>query len=406
MQCRFCCSRLKTKFLDLGFAPPSNAYLDKTDLNRPEITYPLRVWVCDKCWLVQTEDYNSAESLFSEDYAYFSSASTTWLKHAKEFCESICSLEDLGPSSLVIEVASNDGYLLQFFQEKGIPCVGIEPTLSTASAAIKKGLKIYGKFFGENFAKEMLKKGETGNLVVANNVLAHVPDINDFLSGIKLVLKRDGVFTCEFPHLANLIKFKQFDTIYHEHYSYLSLETVRKIFAHHKMDVFRADEIPTHGGSLRVFACHAGERDIQNNVQELIEKENVDGLFSIGTYKEFQNSVDEIKFNFIRQLLKWRDQGKNVFGYGAAAKGNTLLNFCGVKNDLIQLVCDVSLSKQGKFLPGSHLQVLSPDALVNADPDVVIIFPWNIANEIKSQLSLKLKGDVQYIVAIPRLKSI
>jgi len=402
MKCRHCKAPLEHTFIDLGYAPPSNAYLTQEDLSKPEVYYPLKVRFCDKCWLVQTEDYTHASELFTEDYAYFSSTSSSWLEHAKVYSQRMISELSLGRSSHVIEVASNDGYLLKNFVAASIPCLGIEPTRSTAEAAIRLGVPVRQDFFGESYAEGLAKEGLSGDLIIGNNVYAHVPDINDFTKGLKSALKPEGVITLEFPHLLNLVEQSQFDTIYHEHFSYLSLYTVMRIFASAGLRVWRVESIPTHGGSLRVFGCHEqAARDTENNVGQMLDLEAAKGLQRVETFLGFQGRADRIKDDLLEFLISKKRAGKRVAAYGAAAKGNTLLNYAGIKRDLVEFVCDASPSKQGKYLPGSHIPVVPPDVLRTLKPDYVLLLPWNISNEVLGQNSELIASGTQFFKAVP-----
>jgi SAM-dependent methyltransferase len=405
MNCRHCGTPLQHTFLDLGFAPPSNAYLTADDLSRPEVYYPLKVKVCDQCWLVQTEDYAQAEELFRPDYAYFSSTSSSWLEHAARYADAMQKVLGLDSSSFVIEVASNDGYLLRNFVAAGIPCLGIEPTESTAAAAAQLGIPVLREFFGEALGQRLGAEGKLADLVVGNNVLAHVPDINDFTRGLKATLKPSGVITLEFPHLMRLIEHTLFDTVYHEHFSYLSLYTVSRIFAGAGLRVWRVEELPTHGGSLRVFGCHEDDaRKTQESVAAMLLEEASQGLQRLETYLGFQFRADKIKDDLLAFLIEQKRAGKKVVAYGAAAKGNTLLNYAGVKPDLLPFVFDAAESKQGKFMPGSHITILPPGQLAAKQPDYVLILPWNIAEEVKQQNSVLKKSNVQFVTAVPELK--
>ena len=405
MNCRHCQLKLEGYFLDLGFAPPSNAYLYSKDLSNSELYYPLVLRVCGHCWLVQTEDYTQANKLFLDDYAYFSSVSKGWLIHAREYSEMVIEKLKLNKGSLVIEVASNDGYLLKNFISENIPCLGIEPTESTAEAAEKLGVPVIRDFFGEELANQLLIKGKQADLICGNNVYAHVPDINDFTRGLKIILKSSGTITLEFPHLMRLIEYKQFDTVYHEHFSYLSLYTVSRIFTQAGLRVWDVEELSTHGGSLRVYGCHIDdERSDAFEVSELIEKERELGLQSFSTYANFQKNANQIKDNFLTFLINNKSNGKKLAAYGAAAKGNTLLNFSGIKPDLIPYVCDEGLSKQGKYLPGSHIPILSPSVLRDRKPDIVIIFPWNIADEVIERHNYIKEWGGKFYTVIPEIK--
>ena len=405
MNCRHCGTALIHTFLDLGFAPPSNAYLTVEDLSRPENYYPLSVKVCDQCWLVQTEDFTRTEELFRPDYAYFSSTSTTWLEHARRYADKMIDEFNLNSDSHVIEVASNDGYLLKNFVADGIPCLGIEPTDSTAIAAELQGIPVLREFFGEALGVRLAAEGKQADLVVGNNVYAHVPDINDFTKGLKAVLKPGGTITLEFPHLLRLIEQTQFDTIYHEHFSYLSLHIVNRIFRAAGLRVCDVEELPTHGGSLRVFGCHLDDsRPSMEAVERLLAGEIRRGLQSIATYQQFQARADRIKDDLLEFLIRQKRDRKKVAAYGAAAKGNTLLNYAGVKPDLLPFVCDAAKSKQGKFMPGSHIPIFPPNALEEKRPDFVLILPWNIAEEVKEQQTVIRKWGGRFVVAIPNLR--
>lgn len=404
MKCRHCGLPLQHSFIDLGFAPPSNAYLRAEDLSYPEVHYPLRVKVCDRCWLVQTEDYARAEELFVADYAYFSSTSSTWLDHAARYVHMITERLQLGPESFVIEVACNDGYLLKNFVGAGIPCLGIEPTASTAAAAEALGIPIRREFFGETLGRQLFRDGRRADLILGNNVYAHVPDINDFTRGLATVLKHEGTVTLEFPHLMRLIEQTQFDTIYHEHFSYLSLTAVARIFSAAGLRVWDVEELPTHGGSLRVYGCHAAAAiATTNRVDSLLTREDKFGLTRLGTYAQFQKRADRVKDDLLAFLIEQKRAGRRVAAYGAAAKGNTLLNYAGVKPDLLPYVCDAAGSKQGKFMPGSHIPIRSPAALREHRTDDVVILPWNIAQEVQAQLIDLVHRGVRFVTAVPEL---
>ena len=406
MKCRHCGSDVSHVLVDLGAAPPSNAYLTKMALKRPEKYFPLRVLVCESCWLVQAEAYSRAAELFNEEYAYFSSFSTEWLEHSKRYVDEMTVRFGLGSSSTVVEVAANDGYLLQYVKEKSIGCYGIEPTASTANAARQKGIEIVQDFLSTSLAQQLRNQGKTADLVVANNVLAHVPDINDFSNACRLLMKPNGVFTCEFPHLMNLISQHQFDTIYHEHFSYLSFGTVINIFAKNGLNVFDVEEIGTHGGSLRVFAqcSDTGSHLVSSRVDDLLSRETLAGMSSIAFYQGFQDHAERVKNDFLRFLIEKKEEGKLVVGYGAAAKGNTLLNFAGVRSDLIRYVVDRSPHKQNKFMPGSRIPIVSEERLSIDKPDFVVIFPWNISAEVKTQLNYLSKSGTKFVVAVPNLQ--
>jgi hypothetical protein len=404
MNCRHCGANLSYTFLDLGHAPPSNAYLNLNELTKPETYYPLKIKVCDKCWLVQTEDYTKADTLFTSEYAYFSSSSTSWLLHAENYASKMINELSLDAQSLVIEVASNDGYLLKNFVKAGIPCLGIEPTSSTADEAEKLGVQVIKNFFDHSFAKKLAEQGICADLIVGNNVYAHVPDINDFTYGLKAVLKHNGTITLEFPHLMQLIRNAQFDTMYHEHFSYLSLGVVNQIFLNADLRIWHVEELTTHGGSLRIYGCHKADiRQTEISVVKILQEEIKSGLSDIQIYLDFQEKADKIKNDLLTFLLEQKRKGKKVVAYGAAAKGNTLLNYAGIKPDLLPFVCDVAVAKQGKFMPGSHIPILSPEYLSNHQLDYLLILPWNIAKEVKEQNSLLHKNGVRFVTAVPEL---
>jgi hypothetical protein len=407
MNCRHCAAPLIHNFLDLGHAPPSNAYLCQDDLSNPETYYPLRVKVCDQCWLVQTEDFTNASALFSSDYAYFSSTSTGWLNHAERYVATAIKDLRLDTRSYVIEIACNDGYLLRNFLSAQIPCLGIEPTASTAQIAERLGIPVVREFFCEEVGQRLARQRQKADLLVGNNVYAHVPNINDFTRGLKAVLKSSGTITLEFPHLMRLIEGVQFDTVYHEHFSYLSLHSVVKIFADAGLRVWRVEELPTHGGSLRVYGCHSeSERRTEASVELLLRSESDFGIQHMATYSCFQPKVDKIKNDLLAFLIDQFRLGKKVAGYGAAAKGNTLLNYAGVKTDLISYICDAAPSKQFMYMPGSHIPIVPPDYLLGHPPDIVVILPWNIASEILSQNATLLDRGVQFMTAVPELKKL
>lgn len=404
MKCRHCRHPLQSVFLNLGFAPPSNAYLTATELSEPVTYFPLKLFVCEHCWLVQTEDYSQAQELFREDYAYFSSTSLTWLKHASNYATMITQRLALAGDSLVIEVASNDGYLLKNFVAAGIPCLGIEPTASTATAAEALGIPVLREFFGERLAQRLVGEGRQADLIIGNNVYAHVPDINDFTAGLKTALKPGGTITLEFPHLLRLIEQTQFDTVYHEHFSYLSLYTVCRIFATAGLRVYDVEQLPTHGGSLRIFGCHAEDaRPATAYVQATVQAEEAFGLRKRETYRELQARAEAIKDELLSFLIEQKRARKTVAAYGAAAKGNTLLNFCGIRSDLLPFVCDAASSKQGKYLPGSCIPIVSPEQLAERKPDYVLILPWNIAEEVRAQEQRVRDWGGRFVVAIPSL---
>jgi SAM-dependent methyltransferase len=404
LKCRHCSIELEHTFLDLGFAPPSNAYLTLADLSRPEKYYPLKIKVCDRCWLVQTEDCAQADELFGSDYAYFSSTSSGWLAHAAKYAEKMIRQLQLTQNSLVIEVASNDGYLLRNFVASDIPCLGIEPTASTAAAAEKIGIPVIREFFGEQLGKQLADTGKQADLIVGNNVYAHVPDINDFTRGLKAALKPGGTITLEFPHLMRLIECSQFDTVYHEHFSYLSLYTVILIFQAAGLCVWDVEELSTHGGSLRIYGRHAAAvGQISPTVSALLVEEARCGLQTLASYQGFQPKTDRVKDDLLTFLIEQKRAGKRVAAYGAAAKGNTLLNYAGVKPDLLPFVCDAAAAKQGKFMPGSHIRILSPAALIEQRLDYLVILPWNIAVEVRQQNARLAEAGTKFVTAVPQL---
>ncbi len=409
MKCRFCGNELKHIFLDLNNSPPSNSFLNKEDLNKAEVYYPLKLFVCENCFLVQLDEYKKADEIFNSEYIYFSSFSTSWLRHCEIYAGKVVDRFKMNNKSLVIEIASNDGYLLQFFKEKGINVLGIEPTKNTAEVALQKGINTEVRFFGEAFAKELLSRNKKADLLIGNNVLAHVPDINDFVKGLKIILKDDGVITMEFPHLLKLVEECQFDTVYHEHFSYLSFTTLIMIFNEHGLDLFDVEEIPTHGGSLRIYAQHRefqSARPAAKSVDRLLKTEKDAGITDLKFYGGFQERVNKIKLSLLEFLINQKLKGARVAAYGAAAKGNTLLNFCGIKNDLIEFVTDASPYKQNKFLPGSHIPVLTEEELKKQKPEYIFILPWNIKEEILNQLSYVKDWNGKFVTAIPELKII
>jgi SAM-dependent methyltransferase len=408
MKCRHCSHPLALSLVELGSAPASNAYLTRETLRAPEKWFPLRVLVCERCWLVQTEDFAQPEELFDAQYAYFSGYSSSWLAHAQRYVDAMTARFALGSRSHVIEVAANDGYLLQYVQAREIPCLGVEPTVSTAAAARAKGITIVEEFFGVRLARELLEQSKQADLMVANNVLAHVPDINDFVAGFSLLLKRDGVATFEFPHLLNLLALNQFDTIYHEHYSYLSLTAVATIFAANGLTVFDVEQLPTHGGSLRVFAQRVGtgKRERSAAVSELLQRESSAGIATAECYAGFQAKADLAKDDFVEFLLDAKRSERSVVAYGAAAKGNTLLNYAGVRPDLISFVVDRNPTKQGKYMPGSRIPILDEQHLREARPDYIVLLPWNLKDELVTQLEYVRAWGGRFVTAIPQLELI
>ncbi|KKK79911.1 hypothetical protein LCGC14_2828760, partial [marine sediment metagenome] len=388
MNCRFCNKDLKFQFIDLVNSPLSNSYLTKDELDDPEIFYPIKLYVCDNCFLVQIDEYKKSSEIFNDKYAYFSSYSSTWLEHAKNYVDMVTQRFDLDKDSFIVEIASNDGYLLQFFVEKKIPCLGIEPASNTAAVARLKNIDVIEDYFGIKLARKLTKKCKKPDLLLGNNVLAHVPDIYDFVKGLKLFLANTGVITMEFPHVMNLIEQNQFDTIYHEHFSYFSFLTVKSVFEKIGLEIFDVEEIPTHGGSLRIYAKHKEDKSKQifENVNLLLDKELKKEMNNISFYKNFQAKVNKVKYDLTQFLIDRKKEGKKIAAYGAAAKGNTLLNYCGIKKDLIEFVVDRSPIKQGKFLPASHIPIVNENKITEIKPDYVLILPWNIKNEIINQL--------------------
>lgn len=408
MQCRFCKTELSDVFIDLINSPASNSFLAKEQLNEPETFYPLKVYTCPNCFLVQVDEYKKSDAIFNSDYVYFSSYSTSWLKHAKQYTDMMVERFGYGQSSTVLEVASNDGYLLQYFKEKGVPVLGIEPTANTAQVAIDKGINTRIDFFGTRLAKKLVEENIKADLLLGNNVLAHVPDIVDFVAGMKIILKDEGVITMEFPHLMQLVDNNQFDTIYHEHFSYLSFHTVQQIFSSQGLELFDVDEISTHGGSLRIYAKHKEDtsKQISPNVAALLEKENQKGLTSLEYYNNFQQKALKVKLAITEFLIQQKKNSKKVAAYGAAAKGNTLLNYCGVKSDLIDFVTDANPHKQNKYLPASHIPVKDENYLKAEKPDFIIILPWNLREEIMNQLSYIKDWGGKFVIPIPELEII
>ena len=408
MQCRFCKTELYHVFVDLFNSPASNSFLRKEQLNEPEIFYPLKVYTCHTCFLVQIDEYQKSDSIFNSEYVYFSSYSTSWLVHAKNYVDVMTERFCLNEESLVMEIASNDGYLLQYFVEKKIPVLGIEPASNTAEVAKEKGVTSLVEFFGTNLAEKLAVEGRKADLLLGNNVLAHVPDIVDFVSGMKLALKDTGVITMEFPHLLQLVEYNQFDTIYHEHFSHLSFYTVQKIFESKGLELFDVEELPTHGGSIRIFAKHKEDQSkvITSNVAKMIQKEKALGMTNLEFYDDFQKRTLKVKLDLIDFLIEKKRQGKKIAAYGAAAKGNTLLNYCGIKSDLIDFVVDANPHKQNKFLPASHIPVFSEERLWNEKPDFILILPWNLKEEIINQLDYLSSWGGQFLVPIPNLQVI
>ena len=405
-KCRFCGNLLNHTFVDLGMSPLSNAYLESDAINKAEKFYPLHAYVCENCFLVQLEEFETPDQIFS-DYAYFSSYSETWLRHAENYTELMTQRFGLNANSQVIEIASNDGYLLQYFQKQNIPVLGIEPAANVAKVAEEKGIPSLVKFFGVSTAQELVAQGIQADLLLGNNVLAHVPDLNDFVAGMKIVLKPDGILTMEFPHVLQLILQNQFDTIYHEHFSYFSFLTVEKVFATHGLTLFDVEELPTHGGSLRIYGQHNdGKKPISDRVSLLKSKEIEAGLDQRSTYLGFGEQVKATKRHLLSFLIDIKNQGKSVVGYGAPAKGNTLLNYCGIRTDLLDYTVDRSPYKQGLFLPGTHIPIYHPDKIIETKPDYLLILPWNIKDEIIEQMSHIREWGGQFVVPIPQVEVI
>lgn len=404
MKCRFCAAPLHDVFLDLGSAPPSNAFLTKDTLNSPEVWFPLKLFICGSCRLVQVDEVQSHAALFASDYIYYSSFSRSWLEHAERYVEQTAARLNLGRDSLVMEIASNDGYLLQYIKARNIPCIGIEPTAGTAAVARQKGIETLERFFGRDFAMEFVHERRAADLIVANNVLAHVPAINDFVAGLAIALAPEGTITVEFPHLMELVAKRQFDTIYHEHFSYFSFHTVRQIFAAHDLKIWDVEQLPTHGGSLRLWAAHAHSRHMETPaVSSLLRIEAEVGMRDSAYYQGFQAQADAMKNDCLGFLLAQRRAGRLIAGYGAAAKGNTLLNYAGVRPDLLPYVVDASPHKQGHWLPGSRIPVVAESRLREERPDFVLILPWNLREEVTAQLSYIRQWGGQFVVAVPQL---
>lgn len=408
MHCRFCKTELTHVFVDLINSPASNSFLSAGQLDEPETYFPLKVYTCHNCFLVQVDEYKKSDAIFSSDYVYFSSYSASWLAHARKYTDMMAERFGYNNESLVMEIASNDGYLLQYFVQKNIPVLGIEPTANTAAAAKEKGVESVVDFFGVRLANELALQNKKADLLLGNNVLAHVPDIVDFVGGMKIILKEDGVITMEFPHLMQLVDNNQFDTIYHEHFSYLSFYTVKKIFESQGLEMFDVEQLPTHGGSLRIFAKHKEDatKTISPNVEALLALEASKGMTGLDYYNGFQAKAFNIKLEMLSFLIEQKKLGKRVAAYGAAAKGNTLLNYCGVKNDLIEFVVDANPHKQNKFLPASHIPVVNEAWLKEQKPDYVIILPWNLKDEITKQLHYINEWGGRFVVPIPKLEII
>ena len=401
--CRFCSTPLQHTFCDLGMSPLSNSFLRADQLHSDEPYYPLHAYVCSNCFLVQLAEFESPQEIFA-DYAYFSSYSDSWLDHCRHYTRLMQSRLGLDDSSQVVEIASNDGYLLQYFAEQGIPVLGVEPAGNVAAVASDKGIPTLVKFFGSETAKKMAADGQQADLLVGNNVLAHVPDINDFVAGMAIVLKPDGVITMEFPHLLRLMQYKQFDTIYHEHFSYLSLLSVEQIFAEQGLQVFDVDELPTHGGSLRIYARHSNDRAVDDKLGRMRNIESEAGLDDLAAYTGFGDAVQATKQGLLDFLNAAKRDGKRVAGYGAPAKGNTLLNYCGIRQDLVEFTVDRSPAKQNRYLPGTHIPIYAPDKIKDAKPDYLLILPWNIKSEIMEKMGHIREWGGKFVVPIPAVE--
>jgi len=401
--CRFCGADLHRTFVDLGRSPLANSFLSTEDLSAGEAFYPLHVYVCDSCLLVQLQEFERAENIF-KDYLYFSSYSESWLRHCREYAQAMTARYGLGSQSMVVEIASNDGYLLQYFKEKGIGVLGVEPAANVAKVAQDKGIDSHVAFFGANTARQLADAGKTADLMAANNVLAHVPDINDFVAGFKILLKPQGTATFEFPHLQNLIEQRQFDTVYHEHFSYISLLFAEKLFKRHGLRIYDVEQLPTHGGSLRLFVCHEDAPFARTSrVDDVARGEQQAGLDRVETYSQFASTVIDIKADLLRFLIEARKNGKTVVGYGAPAKGNTLLNYCGVGPEFVQYTVDLSPHKQGRYLPGVQIPIHAPDRILETKPDFVLILPWNLKDEIVQQMAGIREWGGKFVIAIPAL---
>ena len=402
--CRFCDTPLEHSFVDLGMSPLCESFLKADQRNHAESFYPLAVWVCHECFLVQLQEYVTPDNIF-DDYAYFSSFSESWLRHAARYCDEIADRLQLSSDSFVVEIASNDGYLLQNFVQKGVPCLGIEPAANVAEAAREKGVESLVAFFGCETAQRVRDERGAANLIAGNNVLAHVPDINDFVGGLKILLADDGVVTMEFPHLWRLMEGNQFDTIYHEHFSYLSFSTTRRIFADHGLELFDVQELPSHGGSLRIFAQHEGHaRPVTAAAEDLLAREAEAGFTELEHYLSFTPQVERTKRRLLSFLIDARDQGKRIAGYGAPGKGNTLLNYCGIRTDLLEYTVDRNPYKHGRFCPGTHIPIFPPEKLAETKPDFILILPWNLKKEILEQLSYAREWGARFVVPIPELE--
>lgn len=403
--CQLCLAPLRHSFIDLGMSPLCETYIEPHQLDQAEIFYPLHAFVCEHCFLVQVPECVAPEHIY-DDYPYFSSYSDSWTEHARRYCDSMLDRFGLRPDSLVMEVASNDGYLLQHFVKQNIPCLGIEPATNVAKVAVERGIETVSRFFGQALANELVEQLPKPDLLIGNNVLAHVPDLNDFIAGMKILLKPCGVITMEFPHLLRLMQEKQFDTIYHEHFSYLSFLVAERAFAHHGLTIFDVEVLPTHGGSLRIFVRHTENTSlaIADGVDRLRQQELVFGIDKLETYAEFEQGVFETKRKLLEFLIAAKHAGKQVVGYGAPGKGNTLLNYCGIRTDFLDYTVDRSPHKQGRFTPGTHIPILHPDQIFQTRPDYVLILPWNLAEEITQQMAAIRDWGGQFVVPIPEVK--
>ena len=406
-ECRFCDELLEKIFLDLGETPLANSYLSDEEIDNNEESFPLKVLVCKKCYLVQLEEFKTPQNIFS-NYAYFSSYSKSFLNHAKNYVDMMINRFQINQNNFVVEIASNDGYLLQYFKEKNIPLLGIEPAKNIAKNAEEKGIKTISEFFGEKFSIELIKEYKKADLIICNNVIAHVPKINDFVSGLKLLMSKTGILTIEFPHLMELVEHNQFDTIYHEHFSYLSFFVIKNILEKNGIKIFDVEKIHTHGGSLRVFCTHTENNDIiiKKSVDELVKSENEKGMMEMNFYENFSTKINSTVDQFLDFCNKAKKDNKKLIGYGAPAKANTLLNYCKIKNNLIEYVTDLSPHKQGLYLPGSHLPIKSPEEIKKSKPDFVIIFPWNLQDEIIKQIDFIREWGGKFVIPIPNLKII
>ena len=406
MKCRFCSTELKHEFIDLAMSPPSNSYLSKEDLNKKETYFPLKLWICENCFLVQIDEYKAATEIFNDEYAYFSSYSSTLLKHSKNYVDMIIPRLSLDEKSKVVEIASNDGYLLQYFKEKNIPCLGVDPTADTAQVAAGKGIETLVQYFTADLAEKIVKEKGKADLIIGNNVFPHVPGINDFVAGLKNLLNKRGTITLEFTHLLKLIEDNRFDTVYHEHFWYFSLFALQFVFEKHDLKIYDVDELSTQGGSLRIYVCHKEDnsKTISDNLKRVIQEELEKGMNNMDYYDSFQSRIFNSKLSILSKLIEQVKNGSKIAAYGAAAKGNTLLNYCGIKNDFIDYVVDISPYKQGKFLPGSHIPIVNEDYLKANKPDYVIILPWNLKDEIVQQLSYIREWNGKFVIALPELE--